>query len=54
MPRSGIHVVRRIDYAILDLIIADTGYDSDQLRERLKRRAIELIAPYRKNNKRQR
>jgi transposase len=35
-------------------IIADAGYDSDPLRERLKKRAIELIAPYRKNNKRRR
>ncbi len=31
-------------------IIADKGYDSDPLRERLKRRGIELICPYRKNN----
>ena len=33
-------------------IIADKGYDSDPLRERLKRRGIELICPYRKNNTR--
>jgi transposase len=33
-------------------VIADAGYDSDPLRERLKKRAIELIAPYRKNNRR--
>jgi len=32
-------------------VIADRGYDSDQLRQRWKRRGIELIAPYRKNNK---
>ena len=32
-------------------MIADRGYDSDPLRERLKKRGIELIAPYRKNNK---
>jgi transposase len=32
-------------------IIAYRGYDSDPLRERLSRRGIELIAPYRKNNK---
>lgn len=32
-------------------MIADRGYDSDPLRERWKRRGIELIAPYRKNNK---
>ena len=35
-------------------VIADAGYDSDPLRERLKKRGIELIAPYRKNNKRRR
>ena len=36
----------------LKRIIADAGYDSDPLRERLKKRAIELIASYRNNNKR--
>ena len=35
-------------------MIADRGYDSDPLRERWKRRGIELIAPYRKNNKERR
>ena len=35
-------------------VIADRGYDSDPLRERLKKRGIELIAPYRKNNKERR
>ncbi len=35
-------------------VIADAGYDSDPLRQRLKKRAMELIAPYRKNNKRRR
>ena len=30
------------------------GYDSDPLRERWKKRGIELIAPYRKNNKQRR
>ncbi|MGH9439963.1 MAG: IS5 family transposase, partial [Terriglobia bacterium] len=35
-------------------VIADRAYDSDPLRERLKRRGIELIAPYRKNNKHRR
>jgi transposase len=35
-------------------IIADRGYDSDPLRERFKKRGIELIAPYRKNNQRRR
>jgi transposase len=32
-------------------IIADKGYDSDPLRDRLLKRGIELICPYRKNNK---
>ena len=32
-------------------IIADKGYDSDPLRERLLKGGIELICPYRKNNK---
>jgi transposase len=31
-------------------VIADRGYDSDPLRERLQQRGIELIAPYRSNN----
>jgi len=35
-------------------VIADRGYDSDPLRERLKRRGIELIAPYRSNNRERR
>src|ERR1035441_3619168 len=35
-------------------VIADRGYDSDPLRRRLKKRGIELIAPYRSNNKQQR
>jgi transposase len=33
-----------------DRIIADKGYDSDPLRERLAHRGIELICPYRRNN----
>ena len=32
-------------------IIADRGYDSDPLRGRFKKRGIDLIVPYRKNNK---
>src|SRR3974377_2563666 len=35
-------------------VIADRAYDSDRLRERLQKRGIELIAPYRKNNKQRR
>jgi IS5 family transposase len=35
-------------------VIADRVYDSDPLRERLKKRGIELIAPYRINNKQRR
>ncbi len=34
-------------------VIADRGYDSDPLRERLKQRGTDLIVPYR-SNKRQR
>jgi hypothetical protein len=33
--------------------IADKGYDSDPLRERLAKRGIDLICPYRSNNKEQ-
>ncbi|MCX8104042.1 MAG: transposase, partial [Candidatus Bipolaricaulota bacterium] len=33
-------------------LIADRGYDSDPLRERLKRRGIELICPHRRNRTR--
>jgi transposase len=32
-------------------IVADRGYDSDPLRKRLAERGIELICPYRSNNK---
>ncbi|MBB5060356.1 transposase [Granulicella aggregans] len=32
-------------------MIADRAYDSDPLRERLKKRGIDLIVPYRENNK---
>jgi transposase len=34
-------------------LIADRGYDSDPLRTQLARRGIELIAPHRKNRKKQ-
>lgn len=30
-------------------LVTDRGYDSDPLRERLKRRGIELICPHRRN-----
>jgi transposase len=33
-------------------LIADRGYDSDPLRERLRQRGIELICPHRKNRQR--
>jgi len=33
-------------------VIADTAYDSDPLRQRLQKRGIELIAPYRENRTR--
>lgn len=32
-------------------VIADRAYDSDPLRERLRKRGIDLIVPYRDNNK---
>jgi transposase len=35
-------------------VIADRGYDSDPLRRRFKKRGIELIVPYRDNNKERR
>ena len=35
-------------------VIADRAYDSDPLRERLEKRGIELIPPYRSNNKQRR
>jgi transposase len=35
-------------------VMADRGYDSDPLRERLKKRGTELIAPYRSNNRHRR
>ena len=34
-----------------DRVIADKGYDSDRLRERFRKRGIELIVPYRSNNR---
>jgi transposase len=35
-------------------MIADTAYDSDPSRQRLKKRGIELIAPCRENNRHRR
>ena len=35
-------------------VIADSAYDSDPLRQRLQKRGIELIAPYRENNRQRR
>jgi len=35
-------------------VIADRAYDSDPLRERLKKRGIDLIVPYRNNSKHRR
>jgi len=35
-------------------VIADRGYDCDPLRQRLKKRCIDLIAPYRKNKQERR
>jgi transposase len=35
-------------------LVADRGYDSDPLRERMSQRGTELICPYRRNNRRRR
>ena len=35
-------------------VIADRAYDSDPLRQRLQKRGIELITPYRSNNRKRR
>jgi transposase len=35
-------------------LVADRGYDSDPLRERMIERGTELICPYRRNNRRRR
>jgi transposase len=35
-------------------VIADRAYDSDPLRERLRKRRIDLIVPYRNNNRQRR
>jgi transposase len=50
VPRTG----RGRPRSRLRRVIADRGYDSDQLREQLKRRGTELIVPYRSNNKQRR
>ena len=38
----------------LERVSKTLGYDSDPLRERLKKRGIDLIVPYRENNKQRR
>ena len=47
MPRNGCGRPKQKPQRI----IADKGYDSDPLRERLAKRGIDLICPYRENNK---
>jgi transposase len=47
VPRSGRGRPRKNPYRI----VADRGYDSDPLRRRLAKRGIDLICPYRQNNK---
>jgi transposase len=49
VPRSGRGRPKRNPRRL----IADKGYDSDPLRERLAQKGIELISPYRSNNKEQ-
>jgi len=48
IPRKGHARPRKDPWRI----ISDKGYDSDPLRDRLKKRGIELMAPYRKSNRR--
>jgi transposase len=50
VPRTGSGRPR----SRLRRVIADRGYDSDPLRERLKQRGTDLIVPYRNNNKQRR
>jgi hypothetical protein len=50
VPRKG----RGRPRSRLQRVIADRGYDSDPLRERLKRRGTDLIAPYCSDNKQRR
>lgn len=47
-------IVIKPKYRKLKRLIADKGYDSDPLRERLSKKGIELICPYRENNKEKR
>ena len=42
------------EVTLAERVIADKGYDSDRLRERLRNRGIDLIAPYRSNNRERR
>ena len=49
VPRKGRGRPKRNPHRL----IADKGYDSDPLRERLADKGIELICPYRSNNKEQ-
>ncbi|HVC48512.1 MAG TPA: IS5 family transposase [Terracidiphilus sp.] len=50
VPRTG----RGRPRSRLRRVIADRGYDSDPLRERLKQRGTDLIVPYRSNNRQRR
>jgi transposase len=50
VPRTG----RGRPRSRLRRVIADRGYDSDPLRERLKKRGTDLIVPYRSNNRHRR
>jgi len=47
VPRSGPGRPRQKP----ERVIADKAYDSDPLRQRLRRRGIDLIVPHRKNRK---
>jgi hypothetical protein len=55
MPcRAAICAARWLRYCVTAATNADRACDSDPLRERLKKRDIELIIPYRSNNKQRR
>ena len=53
-PKSASHVRKGRPRQKPERVIADRGYDCDPLRQRLKKRGIDLIAPYRKNNQERR
>jgi len=51
---AEIEFVKKCLTYLLRCLIGDSVYDSDPLRERMRTRNIELIAPYRDNRKKRR